>query len=147
MPNQSQNQTSAGETAQTPTLDQLKKLFDRHNNKYYAMAADDYKEHASEASVNRHYDESIVAEKAFLDGLEKLANSHASLLAQNAALVAALNKLEADAVNLHCAIQSTAHMDPNDSRIPVITGQVVKDLLAMRDSARAALAQANQPQP
>lgn len=59
-------------------------------------------------------------------------NSHAKL-------VAALDTLEADAVNLHCALQSTAHMDPRDSRIAAITGQVVEDLLAMRDKARAAL--------
>jgi hypothetical protein len=57
-------------------------------------------------------------------------------------LVAALERLEASAVNLHCALQSTAHMDPNDSRIPVITGSVVRDLQAMQDQARSALAKA-----
>ncbi len=60
----------------------------------------------------------------------------------HAQLVEALDSLEASAVNLHCALQSTAHMDHADSRIPVITGQVVRDLLAMRDQARAALASA-----
>lgn len=67
----------------------------------------------------------------------KAVNSHAQL-------VAALDTLEADAVNLHCALQSTAHMDPRDTRIAAITGQVVEDLLAMRDKARAALESAKE---
>jgi len=66
----------------------------------------------------------------------------AALLASAPDLLAALDSIEATAVNLHCALQSTAHMDPADSRIPVITGQVVKDLLVMRAQARAAIARA-----
>lgn len=44
---------------------------------------------------------------------------------------------EASLVNLHCALQSTAHMDPADSRIPVITGEVVRDLQVMAKRIRA----------
>lgn len=69
-------------------------------------------------------------------------NAYASDQAKIAALVGALEGLEASAVNLHCALQSTAHMDPQDKRIPVITGGVVRDLLVIRDQARAALAAA-----
>lgn len=69
----------AGEgRAAIPTREELKKLFDRHNNKYYAMAADDWKEHASYASVKRHYDESIKAEGEFLHALDRVLLSHAS---------------------------------------------------------------------
>lgn len=64
----------------------------------------------------------------------------------HAQLVAALDDIEAASVNLHCALQSTAHMDPQDSRIPAITGQVVRDLLAIAGQARAALSAAKEGQ-
>lgn len=70
-------------------------------------------------------------------------NQHALLTARNKELVAALDWIEATAVNLHCALQATAHMDPSDSRIAVETGRVVKDLLVLRDKARALLSQPN----
>lgn len=76
-------------------------------------------------------------------------NSHAALLARNESLTAAnegmraeLEWIEATAVNLHCALQATAHMDPNDKRIAVETVRVVRDLLVIRDRARSALTRA-----
>lgn len=77
---------------------------------------------------------------ALWDDRNVLKDSHASSQKRIGALEAVLDSLEADAVNLRCALQSTAHMAPEDQRIPVITGQVVKDLLVMRNKARAALA-------
>lgn len=69
-------------------------------------------------------------------------NSHAALKARVGELEAGLSSVEATAINLHCALQSTAHMDPADNRIPAITGQVVKDLLVLRNQAKALLAPA-----
>lgn len=69
--------------------------------------------------------------------------ANARLIAAAPELLSALDKLEASCVNLHCALQSTAHMSPADSRIPHITSKVVGDLLVMRDQARLALAKVN----
>lgn len=71
----------------------------------------------------------------------RLIASAPDLLARNKELVEALDWIEATAVNLHCALQATAHMDPSDSRIAVETGRVVKDLLVLRDKARSLLSQ------
>jgi hypothetical protein len=66
----------------------------------------------------------------------------ARLRTSHGKLVDLLAWIESTAINLHCALQSTAHMDPNDGRIPVITGQVIRDLLVMRNHASNAQATA-----
>lgn len=57
------------------------------------MAADDWKEGASDQSVKRHYDEFCEAEADFLNALEETVNSHARLLAQNEMLRKALEQI------------------------------------------------------
>lgn len=63
----------------------------------------------------------------------------ARLIAAAPTLLALHDKHEAAIINLHCALQSTAHMDPNDNRIPKITGQIIADLLKLAREARAAI--------
>jgi hypothetical protein len=109
-------------TTHTPTP------WHRHDSEQFTVCGQDGLSIASTAVESRPEIES----DANLAFIVRAVNSHA-------ALVEALDSIEATAVNLHCALQSTAHMDPNDSRIPTITGQVVKDLLVLRDQARAAL--------
>ncbi len=60
--------------------------------------------------------------------------------AREAELATALADFQSTALNLHCALQSTAGMDPNDHRISSITGGVVKDLRFLEEMARALLA-------
>lgn len=54
-------------------------------------------------------------------------------------LKAALEKLQGDCINMYCALQSTAHMDPRDSRIAKITGEAIQDLASMAKDARLAI--------
>lgn len=74
-------------------------------------------------------------------------DANARLIAAAPDLLEALQWMEATAVNLHCALQATAGMDRNDRRVSVITGEVVGDLLVMRNRARNAIALATNSRP
>lgn len=124
---------ASGQGAYTPTPFTLKESSHKREFVAFILDANGHEVACVENVACRSVAQNLEA-AAFI---VRACNSHA-------ALVEALDKLEASAVNLHCALQSTAHMDPADRRIPVITGQVVKDLLVMRDQARAALTLANE---
>ncbi len=83
----------------------------------------------------------VLAEKtALIKDVEFLDRKHTEVEAERDRLRDALEWCESTALNIHLALQSTAAMDPNDSRIAFVTGRAVSDLLALRTKAVAACA-------
>lgn len=82
----------------------LKRLLGTFTRKHFVMAADEWKEGASDHSVRRHYDEANEAKMALITEIDRFESTHAALTVRVAELREALEKREKLAANLHAVL-------------------------------------------